>query len=128
VVDLTLQHTNHTVLVKGPEITVRPVGTRRLATTRVRSSARRLGHSPDGSPHADQRRHGHQYCPAAHEDKAPELQLHRAYGNRAGKLPDVAVGGSKLCCLVVYSRLDLIEWPLAKRDLSLDAWFSMFFT
>jgi hypothetical protein len=29
-VDLTLQHTNHTVLVEGPEITVRPVGTRRL--------------------------------------------------------------------------------------------------
>jgi hypothetical protein len=32
VVDLTLQHTNHTVLVEGPEITIRPVGTRRLAT------------------------------------------------------------------------------------------------
>jgi hypothetical protein len=30
VVDLTLQHTNHTVLVEGPEISVRPVGTRRL--------------------------------------------------------------------------------------------------
>jgi hypothetical protein len=29
-VDLTLQHTNHIVLVEGPEITVRPVGTRRL--------------------------------------------------------------------------------------------------
>jgi hypothetical protein len=29
-VELTLQHTNHTVLVEGPEITVRPVGTRRL--------------------------------------------------------------------------------------------------
>jgi hypothetical protein len=29
-VDLTLQHTNHTVLVEGPEITIRPVGTRRL--------------------------------------------------------------------------------------------------
>src|SRR6476661_1944769 len=28
-VDLTLQHTNHPVLVEGPEITVRPVGTRR---------------------------------------------------------------------------------------------------
>jgi hypothetical protein len=27
-VDLTLQHTNHTVLVEGPEITIRPVGTR----------------------------------------------------------------------------------------------------
>ena len=30
VVDLTLQHTNHTVLVEGTEITVRPVGTRRV--------------------------------------------------------------------------------------------------
>jgi hypothetical protein len=30
VVDLTLQHTNHTVLVEGPEIMIRPVGTRRL--------------------------------------------------------------------------------------------------
>jgi hypothetical protein len=28
VVDLTLQHTNHTVLVEGPEIMIRPVGTR----------------------------------------------------------------------------------------------------
>jgi hypothetical protein len=27
-VDLTHQHTNHTVLVKGPEIMIRPVGTR----------------------------------------------------------------------------------------------------
>ena len=30
VVDLTLQHTNHTVLVEGPAIMIRPVGTRRL--------------------------------------------------------------------------------------------------
>lgn len=30
VVDLAHQHTNHTVLVEGPEITIRPVGTRRL--------------------------------------------------------------------------------------------------
>jgi hypothetical protein len=30
VVDLTCQHTNHTVLVEGPEITIRPVGTRRV--------------------------------------------------------------------------------------------------
>jgi len=30
VVDLTCQHTNHTVLVEGPEISVRPVGARRL--------------------------------------------------------------------------------------------------
>lgn len=30
VVDLTWQHKNHTLLVEGPEITVRPVGTRRL--------------------------------------------------------------------------------------------------
>ena len=30
VVDLTCQHTNHTVLVEGPEIMIRPVGTRRL--------------------------------------------------------------------------------------------------
>ena len=30
-VDLTRQHTNHEVLVEGPEITIRPVGTRRLA-------------------------------------------------------------------------------------------------
>jgi hypothetical protein len=29
-VDLTCQHKNHTLLVEGPEITVRPVGTRRL--------------------------------------------------------------------------------------------------
>jgi hypothetical protein len=29
-VDLTCQHTNRTVLVEGPEITVRPVGTRRV--------------------------------------------------------------------------------------------------
>jgi hypothetical protein len=29
-VDLTCQHTNHTVLVEGPEISVRPVGSRRL--------------------------------------------------------------------------------------------------
>jgi len=28
-VDLTHQHTNHTVLVEGPEITIRPVGARR---------------------------------------------------------------------------------------------------
>jgi hypothetical protein len=28
--DLTLQHTNHTVLVEGPEVMVRPVTTRRL--------------------------------------------------------------------------------------------------
>jgi hypothetical protein len=32
VVNLTVQHTNHTVLVEGPEITIRPVDTRRLAT------------------------------------------------------------------------------------------------
>lgn len=30
VVDPTLQHTNHTVLVEGPEIMICPVGTRRL--------------------------------------------------------------------------------------------------
>ena len=30
VVDLTHQHKNHTVLVEGPEIMIRPVGTRRL--------------------------------------------------------------------------------------------------
>ena len=29
VVDLTHQHTNHTVLVEGPEIMIRPVGFRR---------------------------------------------------------------------------------------------------
>lgn len=29
-VDLTLQHTNRTVLVQGPEITIRPLGTRRV--------------------------------------------------------------------------------------------------
>jgi hypothetical protein len=29
-VDLTHQHKNHTVLVEGPEIMIRPVGTRRL--------------------------------------------------------------------------------------------------
>jgi hypothetical protein len=29
-VDLTCQHTNHTLLVEGPEITIRPVGTRRV--------------------------------------------------------------------------------------------------
>jgi hypothetical protein len=29
-VDPTCQHTNHTVLVEGPEILVRPVGNRRL--------------------------------------------------------------------------------------------------
>jgi hypothetical protein len=29
-VDLTLQHTNQAVLVEGPEVSVRPVGTRRL--------------------------------------------------------------------------------------------------
>ena len=29
-VDLSCQHKNHTVLVEGPEITVRPVGTRRV--------------------------------------------------------------------------------------------------
>ena len=29
VVDLTHQHTNHTVLVEGPEIMIRPVGSRR---------------------------------------------------------------------------------------------------
>jgi hypothetical protein len=27
-VDLTCQHKNHTLLVEGPEITIRPVGTR----------------------------------------------------------------------------------------------------
>jgi hypothetical protein len=32
VVDLTLQHTNHPVLVEGPEIMIRPVGTRRPVT------------------------------------------------------------------------------------------------
>jgi hypothetical protein len=30
-VDLTLQHTNRDVLIHGPEITIRPVGTRRVA-------------------------------------------------------------------------------------------------
>jgi hypothetical protein len=30
VVDLTCQHKNQILLVKGPEITVRPVGTRRV--------------------------------------------------------------------------------------------------
>jgi hypothetical protein len=30
VVDLKCQHKNHTLLVEGPEITVRPVGTRRV--------------------------------------------------------------------------------------------------
>jgi hypothetical protein len=30
-VDLTCQHTNHTVLIEGPQITIRPVGTRRLS-------------------------------------------------------------------------------------------------
>lgn len=29
-VDLTCQHTNRTVLVEGPEIMIRPVGTRRV--------------------------------------------------------------------------------------------------
>jgi hypothetical protein len=29
-VDLTCQHTSHTVLVEGPEIMISPVGTRRL--------------------------------------------------------------------------------------------------
>jgi hypothetical protein len=29
-VDLTCQHKNQTVLVEGPEIMIRPVGTRRL--------------------------------------------------------------------------------------------------
>ncbi len=29
-VGLTCQHTNQTILVEGPEITIRPVGTRRL--------------------------------------------------------------------------------------------------
>ncbi len=29
-VDLTCQHKNHTLLVEGPEIMIRPVGTRRL--------------------------------------------------------------------------------------------------
>ena len=29
-VDLTCQHTNQTLLVEGPEITIRPVGTRRV--------------------------------------------------------------------------------------------------
>jgi hypothetical protein len=29
-VDLTCQHKNHTVLVEGPEIMIRPVGTRRV--------------------------------------------------------------------------------------------------
>lgn len=31
-VDLTLQHTNHTVLVEGPEIMIRPRGTHRVVT------------------------------------------------------------------------------------------------
>jgi hypothetical protein len=31
VVDLTCQHKNQTLLVEGPEIRVRPVGTRRVA-------------------------------------------------------------------------------------------------
>jgi hypothetical protein len=35
-VDLTLQHTNHTVLVEGPEIMIRPVGTRRVVVGGVR--------------------------------------------------------------------------------------------
>jgi len=30
VVDLTCKHTNHKVLVEGPEITIRPVGARRV--------------------------------------------------------------------------------------------------
>ncbi|TKG71683.1 hypothetical protein FCN18_09190 [Prauserella endophytica] len=30
-VGLTLQHTNQTILVEGPEITIRPVGTRCLS-------------------------------------------------------------------------------------------------
>jgi hypothetical protein len=30
VVDLTCQHKNQTLLVMGPEITIRPVGTRRV--------------------------------------------------------------------------------------------------
>jgi hypothetical protein len=29
-VDLTCQHKNHPLLVEGPEITIRPVGTRRV--------------------------------------------------------------------------------------------------
>jgi hypothetical protein len=29
--DLTCQHKNHTVLVEGPEITIKPVGTRRVS-------------------------------------------------------------------------------------------------
>jgi hypothetical protein len=29
-VDLTCQHKNQTLLVKGPEITIRPVGSRRV--------------------------------------------------------------------------------------------------
>jgi hypothetical protein len=35
-VDLTLQHTNHTVLVEGPEIMIRPVGARRAVAGGVR--------------------------------------------------------------------------------------------
>jgi hypothetical protein len=30
VVDLTRQHKNQTLLIEGPEITIRPVGTRRV--------------------------------------------------------------------------------------------------
>ena len=32
VVDLTCQHKNHTLLIEGPEITIRPVGTPRVMT------------------------------------------------------------------------------------------------
>ena len=33
VVDLTCQHKNHTLLVEGPEIPIRPVGTRRVTAS-----------------------------------------------------------------------------------------------
>jgi hypothetical protein len=35
VVDLTCQHKNHTLLVEGPEIKIRPVGTRRMIADRA---------------------------------------------------------------------------------------------
>jgi hypothetical protein len=39
-VDLTHQHTNHGLLVKGPEITVRPVGTVARASSRIDEGSR----------------------------------------------------------------------------------------
>lgn len=43
VVDLTCQRKNHTLLVEGPEITVRPVGTRRVSGGPMNSLRSSLG-------------------------------------------------------------------------------------